>query len=287
MKTLYFKESKKLESIQGIELISTQAKDIERAVIFDNSTYEIIDELPDNQNEFGYVEISEKENKKLKVKLEDVKASIENRVAIEKKQKNRKVVGYIEIIDKDGSIQYIALVKEKLLIIPFILFGILIALLIGGLCFMPKGNTDIKEPVKEPVVFREGDKGTGDLGKDTIEFGEQPTFRMKLNCTPTVDDGYMNLRIESPAEDNEGLGFVVKVYLLQKVDNGEVIENYETDPKQIYESPIVYANENIENCPLDVEVESGRYVARAVYDIYDTENNFIGSVAGRLDIKAN
>lgn len=285
MRTIYFKESKNLESIQGIGLIKSKTEDIKRAVIFDNSTYEIIDELPDNQKEFGYVEVSEKENKKLKVKLEDIKASIDNRVAIEKNQKNRKIIGYIEI-DNNGSLDYIALVKEKLVIIPFILLGILIALLLG-LWLIPKDNTDIKEPVKEPVVFKDGDKGTGDLGKEAIEFGEQPTFRMKLNCTPTVEDGYMNLRLESPAEDNEGLGFVVKVYLLQKIENGEVVESYDGDPKQIYESPIIYANENIENCVLDTEVESGRYVARAVYNIYDMENNFIGQVAGRLDIKAN
>lgn len=290
MNTLYLKESKNLDSIQNIQLIkgSTQLEGNTNKIklVYNEDSYEVENELQEGIDVYGYIEVSKKENKKHNVKLEDVRASVDNRIAVEKKQKGRKIVGYIMAETIEDDIVYVALVKDKVAIMPILLLGAAACLLLMCTAYKPTVPVDTKNPTPTPS-FKTGDKGTGDLGKEKIEFAKQPTFRMKLNCTPVVENGYMNLRLESPAEDNEGLGFVVKVYLLQKVENGEVIENYSEEPVQIYESPIIYANENIENCPLDVLIDSGIYKARAVYDIYDTENNFLGQVASKLDIKAN
>ena len=295
MCTLYLKESKDLDSLQEIKLYfeaSNRTDENEQVVIFNTIEYKVYDteaiEEKDNKI-YGYVEISDKPDKKCKVKLKNVKASIGKQVAVQKDDKDRKIVGYIKAIDTEGNIVYLGLMEKGIVLLPIIICGIVI-LLLCGLGLTQCGGPEVGTPtVQEKPVFKEGNKGTGEIENEAVEFGEQPTFRMILNCTPTVENGEMNLRIESPAEDNKDLGFVVKVYLLQKMDSEktEVLEEYGNNPVQVYESPIVYANENIENCPLDVELESGVYAARAVYDIYDMESNLLGQTATRLEIRVN
>ncbi|MBQ8044376.1 MAG: hypothetical protein IJ272_09595 [Clostridia bacterium] len=295
MCTLYLKESKDLDSLQEIILYfeaSNRTDENEQVVIFNTIEYKVYDteaiEEKDNKI-YGYVEISDKPDKKCKVKLKNIKASIGKQVAVQKDDKDRKIVGYIKAIDTEGNIVYLGLMEKGIVLLPIIICGIVI-LLLCGLGLTQCGGLEVGTPtVQEKPVFKEGNKGTGEIENEAVEFGEQPTFRMILNCTPTVENGEMNLRIESPAEDNKDLGFVVKVYLLQKMDSEktEVLEEYGNNPVQVYESPIVYANENIENCPLDVELESGVYAARAVYDIYDMESNLLGQTATRLEIRVN
>lgn len=294
MGTYYLKESKNLDSIQNLKLVENIIKEDDMAISYDGKEYKVEKELSQYKTVYGYVEISKKENEKHKVNLKNVKASFDNRIAIEKERKERKIIGYLIILDKDGIEQYVALVEEKQIILLWLillLIGI-VSISIGVWIIKPVDNTEqvvvsTEKEDEEEVVFKDGEKGTGEIAKGTHEFQEQQTFRMRLNCTPTVENGYMNLRLESPAEDNEGLGFVVKVYLISKVDeeSGAIIEKYDEDTDIIYESPIVYANEHIENCPLDTEIEQGMYEARAVYNIYDTDKNFVGQTATRLSIK--
>lgn len=290
MGTYYLKESNNLDSIQSLKLVENIVREDDISISYDGKEYKVEKELSQYKTVYGYIEISKKENEKHKVNLKSVKASIDNRIAIEKDKKERKIVGYIIVLDKDEIEQYVALVEEKSMILLLLLLVIgVISIGIGAWLIKPVDNTQNVEvsTEKEEVVFKDGEKGTGEIAKGTHEFEKQQTFRMRLNCTPTVENGYMNLRLESPAEDNEGLGFVVKVYLISKLDTetGEVIEKYNEETDIIYESPIVYANEHIENCPLDKELEQGVYEARAVYNIYDADKNFLGQTATRLSIK--
>lgn len=317
MKTLYLKESKKLDNIQTVKLVDTigertQEKiknnqydcEIDREtgklvkdpvaedyVEFKGTKYEIIktEQLKEKTNEdvYGYIEISDKVNQKSKVKLEDVRASVGKVVAVQSKKKAGKIIGYVEARDNEGKTIYIGLYKANLDIKPILIAiaAIIAVVFIGSLFMNDLPVRDFIDRGEFETEFKDGDKGTGELGTDEFDFGDQPVFRIKLNCTPTVIDDKMNIRIESPEKENKNYGFVVKVYALQKIDEaGNIIETYEDNSKMIYESPIVYANENIEECILDNTLEDGTYIGRAVYEIYDLDKNFIGQTAARLEI---
>lgn len=319
MKTLYFRETEELDEklkkieqsserkVESIKLIENESKDVDVRIKQDKKTYEMIEKIPKKDestsenidaNIVGYIKVYKDEDKTEKIKQKEIEYTIDKKVAvINKKKLTEKVIGYVEV-EKDESLEkaiekeqtesntverdYIAVVKKRHILIPILIIILLIGCLMFGMRSCGTTNDD-KVPDTE-ISFRDGEKGTGDLETDKTEFGSNPTFRMKLNCTPIVENGKINLRLESPAEDNEGLGFVVKVYLLQKVNDDEVLEDYTEDPVQIYESPLVLANENIEESPLDMEVAPGNYVGRAMYDIYDSENNFVGQTACRLNI---
>lgn len=290
MTTYFLKESNKLDNLQTVKLVKTTNTEVENKVKFNGEEYEIISEQQlkekTNGNVYGYIEISDKENKKVKVKLEDVKASIDKKVAILSKKKSGQLIGYIAIKTNEGNTEYVGLFVGKMNILPIIII-IAIMMIIGGLFI---GNSEtVKNTIGRDKYnktdFKDGDKGSGELGAEEYDFGDQPVFRIKINCTPAVVDGEMNIRIESPEKENKNYAFVVKVYTLQKVDReGNVIETYEGDGNLIYESPLVYANENISDCKIDTELEDGVYVGRAVYEIYDLDLNFISQTAAKLEI---
>lgn len=284
MKRLYFKESDKLDSLVKIELKEFEVSEgTDTCIVYNRQSFEVLEEKPEGAEIYGYVSVVYKEDKTERIKLEDVKSTIENKVAIRKNKGNERIVGYTYLNDDT----LVALVEKKANLLVFIIPLLIIFLGIG--LFMLSNISNInegKQTEDEKPVFKDGEKETGEIGKETIDFGEQPLFRMKLNCTPTVENGSMNIRIESPAEENADYGFVVKVYALQEADvEGNVLEDMSDEPVQIYESPLIFANENIEYCELDQIIDSGMYIGRATYDIYDLEQNFIGQTAAKLMIK--
>ncbi len=284
MKGLYFKESDKLDSLVKIELKEFEmSEDTDTCIVYNRQFFEVLEEKPEGAEIYGYVSVVYKEDKTERINLEDVKSTIENKVAIRKNKGNERIVGYTYLNDDT----LVALVEKKANLLVFIIPLLIIFLGIG--LFMLSNISNInegKQTEDEKPVFKDGEKGTGEIGKETIDFGEQPLFRMKLNCTPTVENGSMNIRIESPAEENADYGFVVKVYALQEADvEGNVLKDMSDEPVQIYESPLIFANENIEYCELDQMIKSGTYIGRATYDVYDLEQNFIGQTAAKLMIK--
>lgn len=284
MKELHFKESDKLDSLVKIELKEFEvSEDTDTCIVYNKQSFKVLEEKPEGTEIYGYVSVVYKEDKTERIKLEDVKSTIENRVAIRKSKGNERIVGYTYLNDNT----LVALVEKKANLLVFMIPLLVIFLGIGLFMLSNSSNkNEVKQTEDEKPVFKDGEKGTGEIGKETIDFGEQPLFRMKLNCTPTVENGSMNIRIESPAEENADYGFVVKVYTLQEADvEGNVLEGMSDEPVQIYESPLIFANENIEYCELDQMIKSGTYIGRATYDVYDLEQNFIGQTAVKLMIK--
>ena len=128
-------------------------------------------------------------------------------------------------------------------------------------------------------------KGTGEFQKKEVVYEEGPTFRMKLNCTPVIEDERINIRLESPEGDNEIFAFVTEVYITEKKNEDDTVTVYE-NPKLIYTSPVLYEGENIEYGTLEEEVEQGYYSGRALYYVYDLNGNFVFNTAAKLTINA-
>lgn len=287
MNQLYLKKSTQLEEMSSVKLLETETvneNEKEKFIVYNEKRYIIQEKLSDKSVILGYAIVSKKENKQFKVKTDEIKTTINNEIAILKETGNKKVIGYIRVEKEDT---YIGLIEEKkpkmFIFLPFIIFS-LITFVVAGSLINNKNNDKLEnQTTVQSEEDTSDDKGNGQLGVSKAEFGEQQMFRLKINCTPTLENGKMNIRIESPAEENKNLAFKVKVYVLEKVDSeGKVVETYENN--LIYTSPMVYANENIENCTVKTEIETGKYVGRAVYEIYDLEGNAIGQTACRLNI---
>ena len=287
MNQLYLKKTKDLEEMSSVNLLENNIDNSNgknRVLVFNEKEYVIEDKLSDDSVILGYAVVSNKANKKLKVKADKIKTTIENEIAILKETEGKKVIGYIRV-EKDNT--YIGLIEEKqsvLFIILPLFIGLLIGVLVIGLT-TPDRNCE-KDPEKQTTSIESGtdEKGTGELDSVKTEFMEQRSFRMRLNTTPTITNGKMNLRLESPQEENRDYGFIVKVYITGKLDSkGNVIETYE-EMVHIYTSPMIYANENVMNCTVNKELAIGHYVGKAVYEIYDLNNALLGKVASKLSI---
>lgn len=178
----------------------------------------------------------------------------------------------------------VALTVRKQSLLP--IAAVAVICLVGLLVFKMNGVNPL-QPV-DPNQFRDGDKGIGEItAMSETSSLETAYFNINLNVTPTIQNGLMNLRVinkDTVKGKENNLSCVVKVYILATADeDGNELEVYE-EPVLVYESPLINPSENIENCKLDIPVEQGRYVARAMYDIYDSNFYLVGQTAARLDI---
>jgi len=292
MKKYYLKCKDKISGLKQFSLdesfIVNENKENENVVVIEDKKYSLEDEIPMNNDELitvlGYVEAGKKENQQSSIKEEKGKlvGNIDSKYPILRNlEKGHKIVGYIKIKDMDYCV---AITVKKQSILP--IAAVAVICLVGLLVF----NMDSVNPLQpvDPNQFRDGNKGVGEIATNS-ETGllETPYFYIDLNVTPTIQNGLMNLRAvntDTVKGKKNNLSFVVKVYILATADeDGNELEVYE-EPLLIYESPLINPSENIENCELDIPVEQGRYVARAMYDIYDSNFYLVGQTAARLDI---
>lgn len=292
MKKYYLKCKDKISGLKQFSLdesfIVNENKENENVVVIEDKKYSLEDEIPMNNDELitvlGYVEAGKKENQQSSIKEEKGKlvGNIDSKYPILRNlEKGHKIVGYIKIKDMDYCV---AITVKKQSILP--IAAVAVICLVGLLVF----NMDSVNPLQpvDPNQFRDGNKGVGEIATNS-ETGllETPYFYIDLNITPTIQNGLMNLRAvntDTVKGKKNNLSFVVKVYILATADeDGNELEVYE-EPLLIYESPLINPSENIENCELDIPVEQGRYVARAMYDIYDSNFYLVGQTAARLDI---
>lgn len=292
MKKYYLKCKDKISGLKQFSLdesfIVNENKENENVVVIEDKKYSLEDEIPMNNDELitvlGYVEAGKKENQQSSIKEEKGKlvGNIDSKYPILRNlEKGHKIVGYIKIKDMDYCV---AITVKKQSILP--IAAVAVICLVDLLVF----NMDSVNPLQpvDPNQFRDGNKGVGEIATNS-ETGllETPYFYIDLNVTPTIQNGLMNLRVvntDTVKGKKNNLSFVVKVYILATADeDGNELEVYE-EPLLIYESPLINPSENIENCELDIPVEQGRYVARAMYDIYDGNFYLVGQTAARLDI---
>lgn len=278
----YFKEQKNLESIREIKLSNIEeAAEQESCVVYGEKKLKIItDEQPENIIK-GYISVSKKENKYEKQSLKNVSSAIDGRVAIHKeKGLSESIVGYVKI-----NCDTYAIVKKS----PIVIIGLIIllgVLCIGGavmICNLPKKpvieveeteSTQVEETesTEEKVI---DEKGTGSLdGEEKVTYASEG-FRFKINTSPILSDGKMNVRIESPEAENSEFVAIYNYCINAKVDaNYNVIEQYD-EPINIYTSPEIYGNENLEYATVTTELEEGYYTGVCYCSIYDTNGNFL------------
>lgn len=269
----YFKEQENLDSIREVRLSNTEeAANQESYVAYAGKKLRIItDEQPDNIIK-GYISVSTKEDKYEKQSLENVSSAIDGRIAIHKKKgSNESIVGYVKI-----NCDTYALVKKSPVVIIslFVLIG---ALCIGGAIAI---SNLPKQPVIEETVSTEeaeeviDEKGTGSLDGEKLEYTSEG-FRFKINTSPVLSEGKLNVRIESPEAENAEFVAIYDYYINAKVDvNNNVIEEYD-EPINIYKSPEIYGNENLEYATVTTPIEEGYYTGVCYCSIYDTNGNFL------------
>lgn len=292
MKNYYLKYKDKVSGLKQFCLdenyISNKTSENKNLVIVDDKKYTLDAELPIDDEKtvtvLGYVEAGKKENQQSSIKEEKGKlvGNIDSKYPILRNlEKRHKIVGYIKIDNMD---YYVAVTVKKQSLLTI---GAVVMICLVGLLVFNMDSVNPLQPV-DPNQFREGDKGVGEIASEN-ETGllETPYFYIDLNVTPTIQNGLMNLRVinkDKVKGKENNLSCVVKVYILATADeDGNELEVYE-EPVLVYESPLINPSENIENCELDIPVEQGRYVARAMYDIYDSNFYLVGQTAARLDI---
>jgi len=292
MKKYYLKYKDKKSNLKQFSLdesfIVNENKENENVVVIEDKKYSLEDEIPMNNDELitvlGYVEAGKKENQQSRIKEEKGKlvGNIDSKYPILRNlEKGHKIVGYIKVKDMDYCV---ALTVRKQSLLP--IAAVAVICLVGLLVFKMNGVNPL-QPV-DPNQFRDGDKGIGEIttSSETSSL-ETDYFNINLNMTPTIENGFMNLRVvnKDKVKDRENkLSCVVKVYILATADEeGNALETYE-EPLLIYESPLINPSENIENCKLDIPVELGRYVGRAMYEIYNSNFYLVGEQAVRLDM---
>lgn len=297
MKELYclkFKgETTNLKSFKFDESFVFNKTGVEKFVVsIDGVKYRMESELPITTEAdkiitvMGYVEAGKKGNQHSNTKADRIRlvGCIDSRFPIHGKlEKGQKIVGYIKVQDMDC---YVAITVKKSLTPIFA--SIAVAGIIICLVALNLYNPVKTQQPADISAFKTGEKGTGEFKDKETSPMETVYFNINLNATPTIQNGSMNLRLvnkEIVNNEQNNLSCVVKVSLLSTADkDGNQVEKI--DELQVYESPLIHPSENIENCVLDVPVEPGRYIGRAMYYIYDSNLYLVGKTAAKLDIVA-
>lgn len=291
MKKYYLKCKDKISGLKQFSLdesyIINENTETKNIIAIDDKSYRLDAELPIDTDEevtvLGYVEAGKKENQQSNIKEGKGKlaGNIDSKYPILRNlEKGHKIIGYIKIDNMD---YYVAITVRKQSLLPI---AALAVICLVGLLVLNMNVVNPLQPV-DPNQFKDGDKGTGEITVNSDTSLETAYFNINLNVTPTIQNGLMNLRVvnkDTVKGKENNLSCVVKVYLIATADgDGNELEKLE-EQILIYESPLVNPSENIENCKLDIPVETGRYIARAMYDIYDSNFYLVGQTAAKLDI---
>lgn len=271
----YFKEQENLDNIREIKLDTIdEAAEQDSYVRYNRKKLKVSSEKKSSDTIRGYISVSKNEYKYEKQSLENVSSAIDGKIAIHKKKgSNEAIVGYVKI----NSDTY-AIVKKRyvgIVIIPILVLGLSIGALYTVKALLPEPVEDITEEMSTEVEEVIDEKGTGSLdGEETVNY-ESEGFRFKINTSPVLENGKLNVRIESPEAENSEFVAIYDYYINAKVDaNYNVIEQYE-EPINIYTSPKVYGNENLEFATVDTDLEEGYYTGVCYCSIYDTNDNFL------------
>jgi phage antirepressor YoqD-like protein len=104
--------------------------------------------------------------------------------------------------------------------------------------------------------------------KETVEYQESE-LAIRLNATPVLKDGYVNLNLSS--DDADGVTYIARLYLSDS-------------DKLLYESKELQAGEGIGQIEISEELEEGKYDCYLKCESY-RNGNYIGDVESTLQLK--
>lgn len=281
---LYFKEQKNIDNIKKIEISthvepeSSNSKK-ESYIKYNGMKIRVDKEKVRGARVRGFISVSKKENKKDKQSISNISSAIDGKIAIHKKLKSTEVViGYIGI---NGGTY--GVVKQGHLAALLIPLALVIAMIIISLFIIKPAIIDYEQPTSETEEESTDEKGKGSLDTEKPTY-DKNGFRLKINTAPRIENGKINVRIESPKEQNEEFVAVYDYYITAKVKaNGTIIKQYK-EPINIYTSSKVYADENIEYGKTKEDLDEGYYTGVCYCSVYDKDGNFLVTSGAALNL---
>ena len=155
------------------------------------------------------------------------------------------------------------------IIVAAIALVIIILLLLLRCCCQSTTDYDTTNPTPDEVqsgMIRDG-------GKADLQGAETEYFNLRINTTPTLDNGKLNIRIENPAKNKAACQVDISVKLKDST-------------KVIYRSGRIEPNQSLEYCTIDAKLPAGRYSAVAHYVLYNKQD-IVGQYNIELDLNVN
>lgn len=119
----------------------------------------------------------------------------------------------------------------------------------------------------ESLTENEDPLTTGSLSDAQAALLKPDYFNIRINSTPVLKKGKLNLRIENSSKNTYGCR--VEVVLSD-------------DATTIYRSQLLNPGQSLENCTISKELPSGTHPATACYTLYDLGT---GQEAGKSNVK--
>lgn len=171
------------------------------------------------------------------------------------KRSDEKTIGYLKLM---GGNQYVAVTRKRNFLLILWLLPILLMLI---LLFIPHDTLPI---------FGEDKVTSGAITPIDIGELDPDYFNLKINATPILEDGKMNIRIENSVRNV--LDCYVEVFVSDEI---------------IYKSPLLHPDESLEFATVAVKIAPAVYDGTAVFHYYadNEELETTSSVRLKIDVR--
>ncbi len=136
------------------------------------------------------------------------------------------------------------------------------------------------------IPFKVGikDNGAGQISNGILQSGDAEKIRAEFQ--KKVDENQLSIRINSnPVFDKDCKKGNIRIENVpQNRYNQQVTITLDKDGKEVYVSPLLKPNQYIEFASLTKQLSPGDYKATALFQAYDSEDNFIGQVAAGITL---
>lgn len=229
-------------------------------LIVDDNTYALLAALPDDDAVLtGYLY-----NKPVKQEetLNGILLSGGKRYPLHDHRRGD-IIGYLPLAEKN----VFAAVTQKDFPSIFPLPFILILLLVLVIWLLPWIHM-IGVPV---VVYSNDPVAVGSITADRIEPLETDYFNIKINATPILENGRMNIRIENSARNT----LDCRVEITVDLEEGETV---------IYNSPLLAPNQSLEYATIETSLPQGSYAGTATFHYFEGEKELATTSSVRLTV---
>ncbi|MFZ2539206.1 MAG: hypothetical protein WAX04_09945, partial [Oscillospiraceae bacterium] len=219
-------------------------EDSKKVIQYLDRQYELLEEIPDgNCNVIGYIHADIRENLNKKWNGRKLLVAYNMRVFANVYEKPQmRTVGYLKAF-KEG--EYFEVTR------PFIFIPLCILLLLLTLVIALTVIFSSFESIVEKPIFGDDITSQGSVTEDRTQPLTPVYFNVKINATPILENGKMNIRIENSSRNIYSCHVKVTAYI-----KGE--------KKTIYNSPLIEPNHLMEYATIDESLVKGSYDGKAV-----------------------